>query len=81
MKKPESPRQQQGAAGKRPRRQIRVPINDGSSGIINMIVGAIGGRMSRRRKKRGRNESESGTKVMQVAKHSLITISFSLEDM
>lgn len=46
-----------------------------------MIVERTRGHMSRRGKKRGRNESESSAEVMQVAEHSPITISFSLEDL
>lgn len=55
-------------------------MNGGSSGTINMIVRGIGGRMSRRGEKRGRIENESSLEVMQVAEHTLMVISFSLED-
>ncbi|XP_021598919.1 uncharacterized protein LOC110604945 [Manihot esculenta] len=80
LKKLEGQRQQQGAAGERPKRQIRAPINDDSSKIINMIAGGTGGYMSKRGKKRGRNKNESGAKVMQVTEHSLIIISLSSKD-
>lgn len=45
-----------------------------------MILGGIGGHMSLRGKKRGRNEDEISVKVMQVAEHSSVTISFFSED-
>lgn len=61
-------------------RQIGAPVNDGSNGTINMIIEETGGRMSRRGKKRGRIENESSVEVMQVAKHTPMTISFSSED-
>lgn len=55
-------------------------MNDGFSETIYMIVGGIEGHMSRKGKKKSRNEDGSSTKVMQVTKYSPITVSFSSED-
>lgn len=62
------------------RKQVRVLMNDGSSGMINMIVGGIGSRMNQRGKKRGRHRKETEAEVMQVSKDTLMTI-FSTQKM
>ncbi|XP_021598868.1 uncharacterized protein LOC110604887 [Manihot esculenta] len=80
VKKPEGERPQQNPATERPRRTRAGPVNDGSSGTINMIVGGTGGRMSRRGRKRGRDGEGSNAEVMQIDDHSPMTISFSPED-
>ncbi|XP_043815317.1 uncharacterized protein LOC110607481 [Manihot esculenta] len=80
MKKPEGERPQQNPTTERPQRLGTGPVNDGSSGTINMIVGGSGGRMSRRGRKRGRDGEGNNTEVMQVAEHSPTVISFSPED-
>ncbi|XP_021612896.1 uncharacterized protein LOC110615362 [Manihot esculenta] len=80
VKNLEEQRPQQGTTRERLRRQIGAPINDGSNRTINMIVGEIGGHMSRWGKKRRRNENESSVEVMQVAEHTPMAISFSSED-
>lgn len=77
VKKQKGQRPQQGATGERPRRQIRALVNDGPSGIIDMIVGGKEGHMSMRGRKRGRTENESSVEVMQVIEHTPMTISFS----
>ncbi|XP_021602621.1 uncharacterized protein LOC110607765 [Manihot esculenta] len=64
----------------RPRRQRAGPVNDGSSGTINMIIGGTGGRMSRKGRKRSRSREGSSSEVLQIVKHSPVTISFSPED-
>ncbi|XP_021606836.1 uncharacterized protein LOC110611038 [Manihot esculenta] len=78
--KPEGERPQPNPTPERPRRAGAGPVNDGSSGTINMIVEGTGGQMSRRGKKRGRDGEGSSAEVMQVVEHSPVTISFSLED-
>ncbi|XP_021600670.2 uncharacterized protein LOC110606223 [Manihot esculenta] len=80
VKKPEGERPQQNLAAERPRRTGAGPVNDGSSGTINMIVRGTGGRMSRRERKRGRGGEGSSAEVMQVTEHSPMIISFSPED-
>ncbi|XP_043812713.1 uncharacterized protein LOC122723681 [Manihot esculenta] len=80
VKKPERERLQPNPTAERPRRTGAGPVNDGSSGTINMTVGGTGGRMSRRGKKRGRDGEGSSAEVMQVVEHSPVTISFSPED-
>ncbi|XP_021607785.1 uncharacterized protein LOC110611708 [Manihot esculenta] len=80
VKKPEEERPQPNPTAERPQRAGAGPVNDGSSGTINMIVGGTGGRMSRRGKKRGRDGEGSSAEVMQVVEHSPMTISFSPED-
>ncbi|XP_043818227.1 uncharacterized protein LOC122725261 [Manihot esculenta] len=80
VKKLEGERPQSNPAAQTPRRTGAGPVNDDSSGTINMIVGGTGGRMSRRGKKRGRDGEGSSTEVMQIVDHSLMTISFSSED-
>ncbi|XP_021602396.1 uncharacterized protein LOC110607567 [Manihot esculenta] len=80
VKKLEGERPQQNPTTERPRSPETRPVNDGSSGTINMVVGGTGGRMTRRGRKRGRDREGSSTEVMQVAKHSPTVISFSLED-
>ncbi|XP_043811001.1 uncharacterized protein LOC122723282 [Manihot esculenta] len=80
VKKPEGERPQPNPTAERPRRVGAGPVNDGSSGTINMIVGETEGRMSRRGKKRGRDGESSNTEVMQVVEHSPMTITFSPED-
>lgn len=42
-----------------------------------MIMGGVGGCMSRRGRKRERTDNESGVDVMQVVEHTPMTISFS----
>lgn len=44
--------------------QIKVPMNDGSSNTINMILGGTGGRMSQMGKKRRRIENENKMEVL-----------------
>ncbi|XP_043818242.1 uncharacterized protein LOC122725269 [Manihot esculenta] len=80
VKKPEGERPQPNPTAERPRRIGAGPVNDGSSGTINMIVGGTGGRMSRRGRKRGRDGEGSSAEVMQIVDHSPMTISFSPED-
>ncbi|XP_021622999.1 uncharacterized protein LOC110622706 [Manihot esculenta] len=81
VKKPEGERPQQNATAERPRRQGAGPMNNGSSGTINMIVGGTGCRMSRRGRKRSRSgEGSSSSEVLQVVEHSPATISLSPED-
>ncbi|XP_021631859.2 uncharacterized protein LOC110629255 [Manihot esculenta] len=80
VRKLEGERPQQNPTTERPRRTGVGPVNDGSSGTINMIVGGTGGRMSRKGRKRGRDGEGSSTEVMQVAEHSPTVISFSPED-
>ncbi|XP_021631774.1 uncharacterized protein LOC110629168 [Manihot esculenta] len=80
VKKPEGQRPQPNPAAQAPRRTGAGPVNDGSSGTIDMIIGGTGGRMSRRGKKRGREGESSSAEVMQVVEHSPVTITFSLED-
>lgn len=77
VKKMEGQRPQLGETREKVRRQIKAPVNDGSNGMINMIVGGIGGQMSRRGKKRGRTENKSNMEVMQVTEHTPMAISFS----
>ncbi|XP_021616528.1 uncharacterized protein LOC110617828 [Manihot esculenta] len=73
-------RPQQNAAVERPQRLAGGPVNDDSSGTINMIVGETEGHMSRRGKKRSRNREGSSAEVMQIVEHSPMIISFSPED-
>ncbi|XP_043815325.1 uncharacterized protein LOC122724433 [Manihot esculenta] len=80
MKKSEGERPQPNPTAERPRRAGAGPVNDGSSGTINMIVEGTGGRMSRRGKKRGRDGENSSAEVIQVVEHSPVTITFSPED-
>ncbi|XP_021599733.1 uncharacterized protein LOC110605450 [Manihot esculenta] len=80
VKKPEGERPQQIPAAEGPRRLGAGPVNDGSSGTINMIVGGTGGRMSKRGKKRDRDREGSSSEVMQVVEHSPAVISFSSKD-
>ncbi|XP_043814072.1 uncharacterized protein LOC122723991 [Manihot esculenta] len=80
VKKPEGQRPQPNPAAQMPRRTGAGPMNDGSSGTINMTVGGTGGRMSRRGKKRGRDREGSSTEVIQVVEHSPMIITFSPED-
>ncbi|XP_043805276.1 uncharacterized protein LOC110629209 [Manihot esculenta] len=80
VKKPEGQRPQPSPAVQTPRRTGANPVNDGSSGTINMIVGGTGGRMSRRGKKRSREGENSNAEVMQIVEHSSTTITFSSED-
>ncbi|XP_043817795.1 uncharacterized protein LOC122725129 [Manihot esculenta] len=80
VKKPEGERPRPNPAAQTPRRTGAGPVNDGSSGTINMIVGGTGGRMSRRGKKRGKDGEASSAEVMQVVEHSPMTINFSPED-
>ncbi|XP_043807332.1 uncharacterized protein LOC122721975 [Manihot esculenta] len=80
VKKPEGQRPQPNPGAQAPRRTGAGPVNDGSSGTINMIVGGTRGRMSRMGKKRGRDGENSSAEVMQVVEHSPVTITFSLED-
>ncbi|XP_043817405.1 uncharacterized protein LOC122725051 [Manihot esculenta] len=80
VKKPEGQRPQPNPAVQAPRRTGANPVNDGSSGTINMIVGGTGGRMSRRGKKRSREGESSSAEVMQVVVHSPTVITFSPED-
>ncbi|XP_043816611.1 uncharacterized protein LOC122724815 [Manihot esculenta] len=80
VKKPEGQRPQPNPAVQTPRRTGANPVNDGSSGTINMIVGGTRGRMSRRGKKRNREGENSSAEVMQIVEHSLTTITFSSED-
>ncbi|XP_043816065.1 uncharacterized protein LOC122724604 [Manihot esculenta] len=80
VKKPEGQRPQPNPAAQAPKRTGTGPVNDGSSGTINMIVGGTGGRMSRRGKKRGRDGESSSAEVIQVVEHSPVTITFSPED-
>ncbi|KAG8645588.1 hypothetical protein MANES_10G076111v8 [Manihot esculenta] len=80
VKKPEGQRPQPGPTTQTPRRIGAGPVNDGSSGTINMIVGGTGGRMSRRGKKRNREGETSNSEVMQIIEHSPMTIAFSPED-
>ncbi|XP_021631775.1 uncharacterized protein LOC110629169 [Manihot esculenta] len=80
VKKPEGQSPQPNPTAQTPRRTGAGPVNDGSSGTINMIVGGTGGRMSRRGKKRGREGESSSAEVMQVVEHSPVTITFSPED-
>lgn len=77
VKKMEGQRPQLGETREKVRRRIEAPMNDGSSGTINMIVGGIGGQMSQRGKKRGRTENKSNMEVMQVTEHTSMAISFS----
>ncbi|XP_043807307.1 uncharacterized protein LOC122721954 [Manihot esculenta] len=80
VKKPKGERLQPNPTAERPWGAGAGPVNDGSSGTINMIVGGTRGRMSRRGKKRGRDGEGSSTEVMQVVEHSPVTITFSPED-
>lgn len=80
MKKLKGQRPPQEATSERPKRQIGAPLNDGSGGTINMIVGGLGGRMSRKGRKRGRTGNKSSVEVMQVVEHTPMTISFSPAD-
>ncbi|XP_043805279.1 uncharacterized protein LOC122721502 [Manihot esculenta] len=80
VKKSEGQRPQPNLAVQTPRRARAGPVNDGSSGTINMIVGGLGGRMSRRGKKRSREGESSSAEVMQVVEHSPVAITFSPED-
>ncbi|XP_043817364.1 uncharacterized protein LOC122725018 [Manihot esculenta] len=80
VKKPEGERPQPNPTAERPRRAGAGPVNDGSSGTINMIVGGTEGRMSQRGKKRGRDRENISAEVMQVVEHSPVTITFSPED-
>ncbi|KAG8649282.1 hypothetical protein MANES_08G083970v8 [Manihot esculenta] len=80
VKKPEGQRPRPGPAAQMPRRTGAGPVNDGSSGTINMIVGGTGGRMNRRGKKRNREGDTSNGEVMQIVEHSPMTIAFSSED-
>ncbi|KAG8634350.1 hypothetical protein MANES_17G026299v8 [Manihot esculenta] len=80
IKKSEGQRPQSSLAVQVPRRTGTGPVNDGSSGTINMIVGGTGGRMGRRGKKRNREGETSSTEVMQIVDHSPMTITFSSED-
>ncbi|XP_043810655.1 uncharacterized protein LOC110610967 [Manihot esculenta] len=80
VKKLEGQRPQPNPTTQAPRRTGAGPVNDGSSGTINMIVGGTGGWMSRRGKKRGRDGESSSAEVMQVVEHSPVTITFSPED-
>ncbi|XP_021616527.1 uncharacterized protein LOC110617827 [Manihot esculenta] len=64
VKKPEGQRPQQNVVVERPHNQTGGPVNDGSSGMINMIVGGIGGRMSRKGKKRSRMEKGAVCKIL-----------------
>lgn len=50
----------------------------GTSG--NMIVGGTSGKMSWRGKKTRKHSNDSSIEVMQVAEHTLMTISFSSDD-
>ncbi|XP_043818247.1 uncharacterized protein LOC122725274 [Manihot esculenta] len=65
VKKLEGERPQLNPTVERPRRVGAGPVNDGSSGTINMIVEGTGDRMSRRGKKRGRDGESSSAEVMQ----------------
>ncbi|XP_021597614.1 uncharacterized protein LOC110603915 [Manihot esculenta] len=80
VKKPEGERPRPSPTAQTPRRTGAGPLNDGSSGTINMTVGETGGQMSRRGKKRGRDGESSNVEVMQVVQHSPVTITFSPED-
>ncbi|KAG8660874.1 hypothetical protein MANES_02G203175v8 [Manihot esculenta] len=80
VKKSEGQKPQSSSAVQMPRRTGAGPVNDGSSGTINMIVGGTGGRMGRRGKKRNREGESSSTEVMQIVDHSPLTITFSSED-
>ncbi|XP_043816617.1 uncharacterized protein LOC122724820 [Manihot esculenta] len=80
VRKPEGQRPPPNPAAQAPRKTGSGPVNDGSSGTINMIVGGTGGRMSRRGKKRSRNGEGSSAEIMQVVEHTLVTVTFSLED-
>lgn len=79
LKKGEEQRIQPRRAEEVIRKQVRYPMNDGSSGTINMIVGGIGGRMSQRGKKKGRRNGEKQMEIMQALVHTPMTISFSLK--
>ncbi|XP_021602330.1 uncharacterized protein LOC110607513 [Manihot esculenta] len=80
VKKPKGERPQQNTTVERPHRQGAGPVNDGSSGTVNMIMGGTGGWMSRRGRKRSRSREGSSNKVLQVVEHFPVTISFSPED-
>ncbi|XP_021598941.1 uncharacterized protein LOC110604972 [Manihot esculenta] len=80
IKKPEGQRPQPNPAAQVPRKTGAGPVNDGSSGTINMIVGGTGGRMSHRGKKRSREGEGNSTEVMQVVEHTPMAITFSPED-
>ncbi|XP_021629069.1 uncharacterized protein LOC110627129 [Manihot esculenta] len=80
VKKPEGERPQLNPTAERPHRQRADPVNDYSSGTINMIVEGTGGRMSRRGRKRSRDGEGSSSEVLQVVEHSSAIISFSPED-
>ncbi|XP_043809789.1 uncharacterized protein LOC122723096 [Manihot esculenta] len=80
VRKPEGQRPQPNPAALVPRKIGTGPVNDGTSGTINMIVGGTGGRMSRRGKKMSREGESSSAEVMQVVEHSPVTITFSPED-
>ncbi|KAG8633903.1 hypothetical protein MANES_18G146801v8 [Manihot esculenta] len=80
VKKPEGQRPLPNSAVQVSRRTGAGPVNDGSSGTINMIVGGTGGRMSRRGKKRSREGESSSAEIMQVIEHSPGAITFSLKD-
>ncbi|XP_021623843.1 uncharacterized protein LOC110623224 [Manihot esculenta] len=80
VKKPEGERSQQNATPERPCRQGAGPVNDGSRGTINMIVGETKARMSRRGRKRSRSGEGHNREILQVVEHSPVTISFSSED-
>ncbi|XP_043811987.1 uncharacterized protein LOC122723548 [Manihot esculenta] len=80
VKKPEGQRPRPNPVEQTSRRAGAGPVNDGSSGTINMIVGGTGGRMSRRGKKRSREGESSSAEVMQVVEHSPGAITFSPED-
>ncbi|XP_043811536.1 uncharacterized protein LOC122723457 [Manihot esculenta] len=80
VKKPKGERPRLNPAAQTPRRAGAGPVNDGSSGTINMIVGGTGGRMSRRGKKRSRERESNNAEVMQVIEHSPVTITFSPDD-
>ncbi|XP_021598830.1 uncharacterized protein LOC110604831 [Manihot esculenta] len=80
VRKLEGQRPQPNPAAQVPRKTGTGPVNDGTSGTINMIVGGMGGRMSRRGKKRSREGESSSAEIMQVVEHSPVTITFSPED-
>lgn len=61
-------------------RPSEFPMNDESSGTINMIVREATSKISRRGKKRNRWSESVSLEVMNVSEHSLMIISFSLRD-
>lgn len=80
VKKGEEQRIHPRGAEKVIRKLVRALVNDGFSGMINMIVGGTDGKMSWKGKKRGRHSVENEMEVMQVLEHTPMTISFFSED-